>query len=162
MDYIYIYIYIYMDFLVAQMVKNLSILWETWVHPWVERSPGGGQGNPLQCSCLENPHGQRSLAGYSPWSHKESATTEWLSTAHSIYYLVLLDFPTYQDLMWARPFPVCIMEVTAEKERSMFCIFKIYEITWLKISFIVSFSQVFLSFNSQRLCKVMAWKKNKI
>ena len=30
------------------------------------RSPGGEQGNPLQYSCLENPHGQRSLAGYSP------------------------------------------------------------------------------------------------
>ena len=30
------------------------------------RSPGGGHGNPLQYSCLENPHGQRSLAGYSP------------------------------------------------------------------------------------------------
>ena len=31
------------------------------------RPPGGGDGNPLQNSCLENPHGQRSLAGYSPW-----------------------------------------------------------------------------------------------
>ena len=30
------------------------------------RSPGEGHGNPLQYSCLENPHGQRSLAGYSP------------------------------------------------------------------------------------------------
>ena len=30
------------------------------------RSPGEGHGNPLQCSCLENPHGQRSLGGYSP------------------------------------------------------------------------------------------------
>ena len=29
-------------------------------------SPGGGHGNPLQYFCLENPHGQRSLAGYSP------------------------------------------------------------------------------------------------
>ena len=28
------------------------------------RSPGGGHGNPLQYSCLKNPHGQRSLAGY--------------------------------------------------------------------------------------------------
>ena len=35
------------------------------------RSPGGGHGNPLQYSCLENPHGQRSLVGYSPWGHKE-------------------------------------------------------------------------------------------
>ena len=42
------------------------------------RSPGGGHGNPLQYSCLENLHGQRSLAGYSPWCHKELDTTEWL------------------------------------------------------------------------------------
>ena len=30
-----------------------------------ERSPGGGHGNPLEYSCLKNPHGQRSLGGYS-------------------------------------------------------------------------------------------------
>ena len=34
--------------------------------PGLGRSPGGGHGNPLQYSCLENPHGQRSLVGYSP------------------------------------------------------------------------------------------------
>ena len=38
--------------------------------------PGGGPGNPLQYSCLENPHGQRSLAGYSPWGCKELDPTE--------------------------------------------------------------------------------------
>ena len=47
------------------------------------RSPGGGHGNPFQNSGLENPHGQRSLEGYSPWDRKESDTTERLSTAHS-------------------------------------------------------------------------------
>ena len=71
---------------------------------------GEGNGNTLQCSCLKNPrdggawwaavygvaesqtrlnrtlflpgesHGQRSLEGYSPWGHKESDTTERLST----------------------------------------------------------------------------------
>ena len=30
------------------------------------RSPGGRNGSPLQDPCLENPHGQRSLAGYGP------------------------------------------------------------------------------------------------
>ena len=40
------------------------------------RSLGGGHGNSLQYSCLENPHGQRSLTGYSPWGHKEWDTTE--------------------------------------------------------------------------------------
>jgi len=34
--------------------------------PGLGRSPGEGHGNPLQYSCLESPHGQRSLAGYSP------------------------------------------------------------------------------------------------
>ena len=47
--------------------------------PGLGRSPGGGHGNPLQYSCLENPHGQRSLAGCSPWGCKESDTTEQLS-----------------------------------------------------------------------------------
>jgi len=45
------------------------------------RSPGGGHSNPLQRSYLENPHGGRSLEGYSPWGHKESDTTEQLNTA---------------------------------------------------------------------------------
>ena len=38
--------------------------------PGSGRSPGEGNGNPLQYSFLENPNGQRSLAGYSPWGHK--------------------------------------------------------------------------------------------
>jgi len=45
------------------------------------RSPGGGHGNPLQYACLENPHGQRSLVGYSPRGHKKLDKTEQLSTA---------------------------------------------------------------------------------
>ena len=31
--------------------------------PGLGRSPGGRHGNPLQCSCLENPHRPRSLVG---------------------------------------------------------------------------------------------------
>ena len=49
--------------------------------PGLRKSPGGGHGSSLQYSGLENPHGQRSLAGYSPWGCKESDTTEPLSTA---------------------------------------------------------------------------------
>ena len=49
--------------------------------PGLGRSPGERHGNLLQYSCLENPHGQRSLAGYSLWNHKESDTIERLSTA---------------------------------------------------------------------------------
>ena len=42
--------------------------------------PGGGHGNPLWYLCLENPHGQRSLAGYSPQGRKELDMTEGLYT----------------------------------------------------------------------------------
>ena len=55
-------------------------MWETWL--W-----SLGWEDPLeedmaaQCSCLENPHEQRSLAGYSPRGHKQSDTAEWLRTA---------------------------------------------------------------------------------
>ena len=44
--------------------------------PRARRCLGGGHGSPLQYSCLENPHGQRSLVGYSPQGHKELDTTE--------------------------------------------------------------------------------------
>ena len=40
---------------------NLGLL------PGLGRSLGGGHDNPLQYACLENPHRQRSLAGYYPW-----------------------------------------------------------------------------------------------
>ena len=36
----------------------------------------GSHDNPLQYACLENPRGQRSLVGYSPWGHKQLEMTE--------------------------------------------------------------------------------------
>ena len=55
--------------------RDLSLI------PGLGRSPGGGHGNPLQYSCLKNPHEQKSLAGYSPWGCKESDTTGRPSSA---------------------------------------------------------------------------------
>ena len=50
--------------------------------PWVGKTPAGGHGNPLQYSCLEKSHGQRSLVSYSPEGHKELDTTEATEHAH--------------------------------------------------------------------------------
>ena len=44
--------------------------------PGLGRSPGGGRGNLFQYSCLENPHGQRSLVGSRLWGPKESDMTD--------------------------------------------------------------------------------------
>ena len=55
--------------------------------PGLGRSPGEEKnGNPLQYSCLSNGegHGQRSLAGYSPWGHKEWERTEQLTVSLSL------------------------------------------------------------------------------
>ena len=52
--------------------------------PGLGGSPGGWCGSPFQYSCLKNPHGQRSLAGSSPWGHKDSDVAEHLSTAQLV------------------------------------------------------------------------------
>ena len=55
----------------ALVVKNpLANAGDMGLIPGSGRSPGGGNGNPLQYFCLENPHGWRSLLGYGPWGHK--------------------------------------------------------------------------------------------
>ena len=45
------------------------------------RCPGEGNGKPLQYSCLENPHGQKNLAGYSPQGHKDMNAAKQLSSS---------------------------------------------------------------------------------
>ena len=54
--YIHIYVCVMYIFLVAQMVKNLPAMYETHPGsvPGLGRSPGEGNGYPLQYSCLEN------------------------------------------------------------------------------------------------------------
>ena len=79
--------------------------------PGLGRSPGGGYGNPLQYSCLETPHGQRSLAGYSPLGCKESDTTEWLNTG----IIMAFSFPyksSYGDTK-KTPWTECICDLCA-------------------------------------------------
>ena len=95
--------------MVAQTVKtphtcsvgNLGLI------PGLGRSPGGGHGNPLQNSCLENPHGQRSLAGYIPWGLRESDTIEWLSTHIHVHIkftfnltIDMVGFKPTIDILW--------------------------------------------------------------
>ena len=69
--------------LVAQFKESILGVGDLGSIPGLGRSPGGEHGNPLQYSCLENPHGQRSLKGYSPWGRRESHTTKRLSLTHT-------------------------------------------------------------------------------
>ena len=81
--YLICFYYLIYASLVAQLIKKtICNAGDLGSIPGLGGSPGGGHGNPFQYPCLENPHGQRSLVGYSPGGLKESDTTEWLSTAH--------------------------------------------------------------------------------
>ena len=69
------------------------------------RSLGEGHGNPIQYSCLENPHEQRSLVGYNPWGQKESDAIESLST-----YLEHVNFSGSFRLEFYRVNSICLKE----------------------------------------------------
>ena len=64
----------------AQEVKNPPAMWRPGFDPWVRKTPWRRAWQPTLCSCLENPHGQRSLAGCCPWDRKELDSTEPLNT----------------------------------------------------------------------------------
>ena len=68
------------------VVKNPSVNADMGPVPGSERYPGGGNGQPLRYSGLENPHEQRSLVDYCTWGFKESDVTEQLST-HSAWHI---------------------------------------------------------------------------
>ena len=63
--------------------------------PGLGRSPGGGHSNPLQDSCLENPHGQRSLVVCSPCDGKELDMNEQLNILESYHVSLLLNSSTF-------------------------------------------------------------------
>ena len=67
------------DFLGGSVIKNLSVnagaTGDTDSISGSGRSPGGGNGNPLQYSCLKNPTDRRALMGYNRRGHKESDMT---------------------------------------------------------------------------------------
>ena len=62
--------------LMAQMVKNLLAMQDTWVQSLGWEDPLGKEMVPTPVFLLGESHGQRSLAGYSPWGLTESDTTE--------------------------------------------------------------------------------------
>ena len=72
MQIVYSSLYVKWASLVAQRLKRLPAIWETWVGkiPWRRKW------QPTPVFLPGESRGQRSLVGYSPWGHKESDTTE--------------------------------------------------------------------------------------
>ena len=66
--------------------------------PGLGRSPGEGNGNPLQLLLPGRSHGWRSLVGYSPWGRKESDMTERLHFL-SLFFLYLT-YGSVGEIFW--------------------------------------------------------------
>ena len=106
----------------GSMVKNLPAnageARDVGSVPGSERSPGVGNYDPLQYSCLENPHGQRSLVGYSLWSCKvghDWASAHTHTHTHTKKYafdLLAIFFPSYHTGV-----VMCVHGLEREMER---------------------------------------------
>ena len=89
--------------LVAQMVKCLSTMWETWVRSLGREVPWRRKWQSTPVLLPGKSHGQRSLVGYSPWGRKESDTTERYSP-----------FTMPRPERWVRIKPVKTLEKDSE------------------------------------------------
>ena len=68
--------------------------------PGLGRSPGEGNSNPLQYSCLENPMDRETWLGYSPRGSKESDTTERL------HFHFIFTFSTHSNVRFISYFNI--------------------------------------------------------
>ena len=78
--------------LVTQAVKNLPAIQETQFNSWVRKIPGRREWQPTPAFLSGEFHGQRILAGYSPWGLKEMDTTEQLTLKTSIELHICMYF----------------------------------------------------------------------
>ena len=74
--------------------------------PGLGRSPGEGNGNLLQYSCLENSMDREAWAGYSPRGRKESDMSEWLHFTSRFLIMCFCECPLHVYL----PIPIHPME----------------------------------------------------
>ena len=79
-------VYLWWASLEAQMVKNLPAMQETRVWSQGQEDPWRREQLPTLVFLSGESHGQRSLAGYSPWGHKESDMTEQLKLTNTMLY----------------------------------------------------------------------------
>jgi len=111
--------------------------------PGLGRSPGEGNGNPLQYSCLEKSHGQRSLVGYSPWGRKESDTTEQLHFLS--FFLMILSISVASIVMSTFPFIVLLIWILSLYFVNVIYLLKVPTLDLLIFSIVFPFSISFVS-----------------
>ena len=80
--------------LVAQRLKWLPAMWETWVQSLGrEDSPGEGNGNPLQYSCLGNP-----MDGGAWWATVHGVAKSWTRLSNFTFTFIKGNWYTGQSI----------------------------------------------------------------
>ena len=122
------------------MVKSLPAMWETQVWTLGQEDPLEKKWQPTPVLLSRKSHGWRSLAGYSPWGHKESDMTErllfpFLCYAKSLQSCLTLCDPIdgsppgslvpgilqARTLEWLAIFLLQCMKVKSEREVAQLC-----------------------------------------
>ena len=80
----------------AQKVKNLLAMWETQVWFLAQEDPQRREWQPIPAFLPGKFHGQRSLAGYCPWGHKELHITERLYFHFHFSYPLMLKWALFR------------------------------------------------------------------
>ena len=83
--------------LVAQVVKSPPECGRPGFNPWIRKVPWRRKWQPTPIFSPGQFHGQRSLAGYSPWCHKELDTTEQLTLSFHMNTLSPLYMNEFQE-----------------------------------------------------------------
>ena len=79
--YVHVYVHVYTHVYVYEWASLVGQWWRTCLpmqhrfDPWVRKMPLRRKWQPTPVFLLRRFHGERNLAGYSPWSHKELVTT---------------------------------------------------------------------------------------
>ena len=87
--------------MVAQRVKHVPPMRETWVWSLGQEDPLEKKWQPTPVLLPGKSHGRRSLVGYSPWGRKEVDTTEWL---HFHFWLTIRTLLKFVKRNWESPF----------------------------------------------------------
>ena len=83
--------------LVAQRLKHLPAMWETWVRSRVGKIPWRGKWQPTPVFLPGESHGRKSLEGYSAWGHTELDMTERLNSTACCGRTVVLHWSFYKN-----------------------------------------------------------------
>ena len=136
----------------AQMVKNLPAMQETWVRAWVGKISWRRAWQPTLVFLPGKFHGQRSLAGYIPWG-LQRVGNDWATNTHTQTHTHIILATTMRRYYkgYSEVQGMTIMSIWAE-------VFSVAKISW----FWLLYDTFFLIFQRTYIGRLKHWNIMKI